>query len=438
MQKATDSLLNFETVKYFNAENHERDRFYTSLLAYKESNIVVAMSLVTLNCVQALCISAGLTLTLILAYHDILAGELKVQDFVTFNVYILQIYFPLQFIGTFWRFIRQNWTDVELVLEILKVNEAIADDPDAIEANITAGKIEFKNIKFTYDDKLKKEDQRTILDNVSFTVPAGKSYALVGMTGSGKSTILRLLYRFYEIQEGQILIDGLDIKKMRVQDLRKNIAIVPQDCVLFNDTVAYNIAYGAVKEPEFKKLVDDPKRQDELVEAIIPASKRAQIYDFILKKNKRWQTIVGERGLKLSGGEKQRMAIARALLKKTRIMCFDEATSALDTETERMVQAAIDDISKDSTSLIIAHRLSTVRNCDCIIALKHGVIVEQGSHDELLGKAGGYYKELWEKQAKSMAAEEQEMAEKARFLEEQQRVLEQRKGGRARPGDAIN
>jgi len=431
VQKATDSLLNFETVKYFNAEDHERDRFYTSLLAYKESNIVVAMSLVTLNCVQALCISAGLTLTLVLAYHDILTGELKVPDFVTFNVYILQIYFPLQFIGTFWRFIRQNWTDVELVLEILAVNEAIADDPNAIESNITAGQIEFKNIKFTYDDQLKKEDQRTILDNVSFTVPAGKSYALVGMTGSGKSTILRLLYRFYELQEGEILIDGQDIKKMRVQDLRKQIAIVPQDCVLFNDTIAYNIAYGAVKDPDFKKLVDDPDRHDELVEAIIPASKRAQIHDFILKKNKQWQTIVGERGLKLSGGEKQRMAIARALLKQTKIMCFDEATSALDTETERMVQAAIDDISKDSTSLIIAHRLSTVRNCDCIIALKHGVIVEQGSHDELLQIPDGYYKDLWEKQAKSMAAEEKEMEEKARLLEEQQNVLEQRKGRRA-------
>lgn len=239
------------------------------------------------------------------------------------------------------------------------------------------------------------------------------------MTGSGKSTILRLLYRFYEIQEGQILIDGQDIKRMRVNDLRKEIAIVPQDCVLFNDTIAYNIGYGNVKDPEFKKLVDDPDRMDELIEKITPASKRAQIYDFIMKKNKNWQTIVGERGLKLSGGEKQRMAIARALLKKSTIMCFDEATSALDTETERMVQAAIDDIAKDSTSLIIAHRLSTVRNCDCIIALKHGKIIEQGSHDELLQMENGYYKELWEKQAKSMEAEAKELEEKARLLEEQ-------------------
>lgn len=184
---------------------------------------------------------------------------------------------------------------------------------------------------------------------------------------------------------------------MRVNDLRKQIAIVPQDCVLFNDTIAYNIGYGAVRDPEFKKMVDDPDRKDELIEAVTPASKRAQIYDFILKKKNKWETVVGERGLKLSGGEKQRMAIARALLKKTKIMCFDEATSALDTETERMVQAAIDDIAKDSTSVIIAHRLSTVRNCDCIIALKHGKIIEQGSHDELLLKPNGYYKELWEK-----------------------------------------
>ena len=225
-----------------------------------------------------------MTFTLLLAYQDILAGNLQVDDFVTFNVYILQIYFPLNFIGTFWRFIRQNWTDVELVLEVLKVNEAIQDDPNAIEANINAGKIEFKNIRFTYDYKLEKSDQRVILDDVSFTVPAGKSFALVGMTGSGKSTILRLLYRFYEIQQGQILIDGQDIKRMRVNDLRKNIAIVPQDCVLFNDTIAYNIGYGAVRDPEFKKMVDDPERINELIESVTPASKRAQIYDFIIKK----------------------------------------------------------------------------------------------------------------------------------------------------------
>lgn len=197
--------------------------------------------------------------------------------------------------------------------------------------------------------------------------------------------------------------------------------------MLFNDTIAYNIGYGNVKDPEFKKIVDDPDKMDELIEAITPASKRAQIHDFIMKKPKNWQTIVGERGLKLSGGEKQRMAIARALLKRSTIMCFDEATSALDTETERMVQAAIDDIAKDSTSLIIAHRLSTVRNCDCIIALKYGKIIEQGSHDELLQIPNGYYKELWEKQAKSMEAEVKEMEEKARFLEEQQAVLQQRK-----------
>lgn len=199
VQKATDSLLNFETVKYFNAENHERDRFYSSLLAYKETNITVAMSLVTLNCLQAVCISFGLTCTLIVAYGDIRKGVLEVSDFVTFNLYILQIYFPLGFIGTFWRYIRQNWTDVELVLEILKVDESTEEDDNAIKANINAGKIEFKNITFTYDADLKPEDQRVILDNISFTVPAGKSYALVGMTGSGKSTILRLLYRFYEI-----------------------------------------------------------------------------------------------------------------------------------------------------------------------------------------------------------------------------------------------
>lgn len=196
---------------------------------------------------------------------------------------------------------------------------------------------------------------------------------------------MRLLYRFYDTAEGQILVDGQDIRKMKIDDLRSNIAIVPQDCVLFNDTVMYNIAYGGVKDEEFKSLVDDqPAKQTELENMILPASKRAQIHEYIAQKGKGYQEIVGERGLKLSGGEKQRVAIARALLKKTKIMCFDEATSALDTETERLVQEAIDDISKDSTSLMIAHRLSTIRNCDIIIALKHGVIMEQGSHDDLL------------------------------------------------------
>lgn len=227
VQKATDSLLNFETVKYFNAEDHEQQRFAVALTAYKAATVKVATTLVSLNMSQACCIAAGLSSTLLTAYWSILGGELRVSDFIIFNTYIFQIYYPLGFLGTFWRFIRQAWTDVELVLDILTIDQAIKEDEHPIDANIHSGQIEFKNVSFTYDQESPKEEQRQILHNLSFTVPAGKSVALVGSTGSGKSTIMRLLYRFYEVAEGQILIDGQDITQMRISDLRANIAIVP-------------------------------------------------------------------------------------------------------------------------------------------------------------------------------------------------------------------
>jgi len=219
----------------------------------------------------------------------------------------------------------------------LEVDETIKNAEDAQDCQITKGAIEFKNVSFTYDSKLEESERRTIIDKVSFTVPAGKSVGLVGQTGSGKSTIMRLLYRFYDITDGQILIDGQDIKQMRTEELRSNIAIVPQDCVLFNDTVAYNIAYGGIRDPEIAKIIDDPEKREELIEKIVPAAKQSSIHKFIMERNSGYHEKVGERGLKLSGGEKQRVAIARALLKKTPIMCFDEATSALDTQTERDV-----------------------------------------------------------------------------------------------------
>ena len=277
VQKATDSLLNFETVKYFNAETHEQNRFHVALMEYKRANVIVARSLVGLNMSQAIIIALGLAGTLFLAYAEISKpnGALDVSDFVVFNIYVIQLYFPLSFLGTFWRFIRQSWTDVELVLDILEVDQAIKEDTQPVVANIHSGEIEFKNVSFSYDKGVPEDEKRQVLFNLSFTVPAGKSVALVGATGSGKSTIMRLLYRFYEVDKGQVLVDGQDITKMKIDDLRSNIAIVPQDCVLFNDTVAYNIAYGGVKDPAWKALVDDENKMDELVEKLQPAAKRA-------------------------------------------------------------------------------------------------------------------------------------------------------------------
>jgi ABC-type multidrug transport system fused ATPase/permease subunit len=314
-----------------------------------------------------------------------------------------------------------------LVLEYLDTDQITKEAENPLKPNIHSGEIEFKNVSFTYDQDKPKEHQRKILYNVSFTVPAGQTVALVGTTGSGKSTIMRLLYRFYEIEDGQITIDGQDIKKLRVSDLRSNIGIVPQDCVLFNDTVLYNIAYGGVKDPKIKALVDDPDKKAQLEDTCIPASKRAQFHQFVVQRNKGYMEMVGERGLKLSGGEKQRVAIARALLKSTKIMCFDEATSALDTETERQVQEAIDDVARESTTLVIAHRLSTVRNADCIIVLKNGVIVEKGTHDELLELPNGTYRQMWDKQAQSKEDEEAEKLEKAKLLQEHTEVLDARR-----------
>lgn len=387
----------------------------------------MAYSLVGLNLVQAVIIIVGLGASLLYVYGQITAKQFEMSDFVVMNMYILQLYMQLNFLGTMWRFIRQNWTDVELVLEYLDTDQITKEVANPIKANMHSGEIEFKNVSFTYDQDKLKEHQRKILHNLSFKVPAGHTVALVGTTGSGKSTIMRLLYRFYEVDSGLITIDGQDISKMRVGDLRSNIAIVPQDCVLFNDTVLYNIAYGGVKDPKIKALVDNPSKTEDLKETCIPASKRAQFHEFVMQRNKNYMEMVGERGLKLSGGEKQRVAIARALLKCTKIMCFDEATSALDTETERQVQEAIDSVARDSTTLVIAHRLSTVRNADQIIVLRHGEIIEQGKHDDLLNIPNGAYRQMWDQQAQSKEDEEQEKLEQAQLIMEHNQVLDQRR-----------
>lgn len=285
---------------------------------------------------------------LLVAYSKIVdpSQSFNVGDFVMISTYIQQMYAPLNFLGTFWRFIRQSMVDVELVFELLEIDETIKDPAKPICSAIKGGEIEFRNVSFTYDKKLPEENKRMIIKNLSFKVPSGKSVAIVGSTGSGKSTIVRLLYRFYDIDEGQILVDGVDISKMKVNDLRSMIAIVPQDCVLFNDTVMYNIGYGGVRDPNIKALLDDKEKGDNLIKLIQPSAERAQIHSFIMQKPNGYRELVGERGLKLSGGEKQRVAIARALLKRTPIMVFDEATSALDTNTEREIQKAIDEVAR--------------------------------------------------------------------------------------------
>jgi ABC-type transport system involved in Fe-S cluster assembly fused permease/ATPase subunit len=303
-QKATDSLLNFETVKYFNAEAHEEQRFEKALNAYKRENIVVARSLVALNITQAFVIALSLGAILVLAYFFVEEGRMTIGTFVMFQQYNLQIYTPLGFLGTLWRWIRQAMVDVEQVLNLLEVDDKIYENPRAAKPDIRKAEIKFENVSFTYDSKLPEAEQRTVIDNISFTVPAGQSVGLVGQTGSGKSTIMRLLYRFYDIQEGRITIDGQDIKNMKIADLRSNIAIVPQDCVLFNDTIMYNIAYGGIREADIREMISDKAKDLDLIKRIVPAAKRAQIHKFVMEKQQGYWERVGERGLKLSGGEK--------------------------------------------------------------------------------------------------------------------------------------
>jgi ATP-binding cassette subfamily B protein len=312
VQKATDSLINFETVKYFNAELHEENRYMEALQEYKKENIKVTRSMVVLGLSQATIINIGLLLNLLLANYMIVTKQLIIGDFVMLNTFILQIYAPLNFLGTMWRSIRQSMVDVEQIFDLLSTDERINEKPNPENCFIKDGEIEFKNVSFNYENN---KNGKMIIDNISFTVPAKKRVALVGSTGAGKSTIMRLLYRFYDIVEGKIFVDGQDISNLSISDLRAKIAIVPQDCVLFNDTMKYNIAYGGVKDEKFKKMIENPDQQDILLRELDKATKKAQIYDFIKTKELEYEEIVGERGLKLSGGEKQRVAIARALLK---------------------------------------------------------------------------------------------------------------------------
>ena len=374
--RAIDSLLNYETVKYFGNEAFEAERFDHSLRRYEDAAVRSKTSLAMLNIGQAGIISIGVSLVMYLAARGIVAGRLSVGDFVLVNPYLIQLYQPLNFFGFTYRAIKQSLIDMEQLFGLLAEHQEVADPPDAPALRPGAGSIEFRGVSFAYDLR------RRVLEEVSFQVPGGATVAIVGPTGAGKSTIGRLLFRFYDASEGAVLIDGQDVRDITQQSLRAAIGVVPQDTVLFNDTIYYNIAYAK------------PRATPAAVER---AAHLAHIHEFIMGLPDGYQTRVGERGLKLSGGEKQRVAIARTILKDPRILLFDEATSALDTHTEREIQANLRELSEGHTTLVIAHRLSTVVAADQIIVLEAGEIVERGRHRDLLAQ-GGVYAGMWARQ----------------------------------------
>jgi len=382
--KAIDSLLNFETVKYFGNEELEANRFGYSMARYESAAIKVWTSLAWLNFGQAVIMGLGMGACMLLSVYAVQAGEQTLGDFVMINALLMQLFVPLNFIGFIYREIRQGFADLEEMFKLLGVEQEIQDKPDARDMVVDKGEIEFDSVSFHYDE------DRKILKNVSFRVPAGKTVAIVGPSGAGKSTISRLMFRFYDVIAGAIRIDGQNLCDVKQKSLRNHIGMVPQDTVLFNETIAYNIRYGR------------PDATDEEVEQ---AAEMAQIGDFIRALPDGFKTEVGERGLKLSGGEKQRVAIARTLLKAPPILILDEATSALDTQTEREIQAALDVVSRDRTTIVIAHRLSTVVSADEILVLQAGEIVERGTHKSLLKKQG-LYEQMWSRQREATEAEE--------------------------------
>lgn len=374
--RLVDTLLNVETVKYFNNETYEQQQCDAILKEQEDAGVAKYQFDSISEMGQNIIIGTGLVLLTWLSGNAVMQGQMNVGDFVLINGYLLQFIQPLSYFGYIIRSIRKGLNDVNSAMNLLALKPEIKDAPNAIDLKITNATITFDNVHFSYDER------RPILKGVSFTIPAGKSVAVVGATGSGKSTIARLLYRFYEVKEGAILINGHDIRTITQSSLHRAIGIVPQDTILFNNTLYYNIAYGNPNAPE---------------QEVIQAISMAHLDGFIKRLPDGYKTEVGERGLKLSGGEKQRIAIARVLLKKPAIYIFDEATSALDTQTERDIQNNLEEISAGATSLTIAHRLSTVVNCDMIIVLDHGVLAEQGTHAELLAQ-NGIYAKLWHQQ----------------------------------------
>jgi ATP-binding cassette, subfamily B, heavy metal transporter len=375
-QKAIDSLLNYETVKYFNAEAREADRYDSAMRQYETAAVKTGISLSFLNVGQATLITTGLVIVMGMSALGVKAGTLTVGDFVMVNAYMIQITLPLNFLGTVYREIRQALVDMGEMFGLLGQPAEVVDAPDAKPLVVRAGNIVFDHVRFSY------ESAREILKDVSFTLAPGQKLALVGHSGSGKSTIGRLLFRFYDVTAGSIRIDGQDIREVTQSSLHAQIGVVPQDTVLFNDTIRYNIAYG----------------RDNATEAdIVAAAQAARIHDFVTSLPDGYETKVGERGLKLSGGEKQRVGIARTLLKNPPILILDEATSALDTQTERSIQESLAEMGQGRSVIAIAHRLSTIADADLILVLEEGQVVESGQHDELLSR-GGVYAAMWQRQ----------------------------------------
>ncbi len=386
--RAIDSLLNYETVKYFNNEEWEARRYDDNLQKFESAEVRNEASLGVLNIGQSLIIAVALTLLMILVAQGVVNGELTLGDLVLVNGLLIQLYIPLNFLGMVYREVKQSLTDMDRMFRLLDVNREVEDGPGARDLPPGEASVRFEHVDFGYDPR------RQILFDVSFDIPAGKTLAVVGHSGSGKSTLARLLFRFYDVNQGCIRVNGLDLRDLSQRSVRAAIAIVPQDTVLFNDSIFYNIAYGNPDRPR---------------EAVIAAAQSAHIHDFIESLPQGYDTPVGERGLKLSGGEKQRVAIARAILKNPRIFVFDEATSALDSKSEKAIQAELDRIARGRTTLIIAHRLSTVVDADQILVMDHGRIVERGTHGELLAR-GGAYAQMWALQQRERGPAEVEAA----------------------------
>ena len=408
--KAVDSLLNYETVKYFNNEAMEAERFDRSMARYESAATRTWTSLGWLNFGQGVIFGAGMAAAMGLSAWEVTRGTQTLGDFVFINAMLMQLSIPLNFIGFIYREIRQGLTDIEQMFDLLDVPQEVTDRPGARPLDVEKGTVRFEDVRFAYDPN------RPILKGISFEVPAGRTVAIVGPSGAGKSTISRLLFRFYDIQHGRITIDGQDIRDVTQASLRARIGMVPQDTVLFNDTIAYNIRYGRTGASD---------------EEVHEAARMAQIADFIAMLPDGYQSMVGERGLKLSGGEKQRVAIARTILKAPPILMLDEATSALDTQTEQEIQAALDVVSRGRTTLVIAHRLSTVIAADEIIVLRQGEIAERGTHRELLD-AGGLYAEMWNRQREATEAEER--LRRARE-EDEMGVVVRRRTAEVEPGE---